>query len=117
MMPPDQTARDEDIRRAIVERETRDVKIAQKIGAAHRQAFRERFPGQVEHCLRLTAERLQACLVKGDGLDISHPRTWPATSDDILGLARALESLWMVHRDLRQEPRPGPTEHETPLDD
>ena len=92
------TARDEDIRRAIVERETRDVKILQKVNAAHREAFRERWPGQVEHCLRLTAERLQACLAKPEGCDPSQPSTWPADADTILALARAIESLWPIYQ-------------------
>ena len=42
----------------------RETIILQKVNKAHREAFRERFPGQIEHCMRLTAERLQAVLTK-----------------------------------------------------
>ena len=97
------TARDSDIRAAIAAKETQDVKIAQKIMSAHREAFRQKFPGQVEHCMRLTAERLLACLIKSDNIDLGHPTTWTASSDDILCLARALESLHSIHRSLAQE--------------
>ena len=44
------------------ERVVRDTLIMQKVNHAHREAFKSRFPGQVEHCMRLTAERLQAIL-------------------------------------------------------
>jgi hypothetical protein len=95
------TARDSDIRAAIAAKETADTRIAQKVMAAHREAFHERFPGQIEHCLRLTAERLQACLNKPEHCVLMNPQTWPATPDDILGLARALESLHVIHRHLQ----------------
>lgn len=91
------TARDSDIRAAIAARETQDTKIAQKVMAAHREAFRERFPGSVEHCLRLTTERLLHCLAKPETIDLSHPATWPAAADDILALARAMESLHAIY--------------------
>lgn len=93
-----ETARDSTIRAAVAQRETQDTKIAQKVMAAHREAFRERFPGQVEHTLRLTAERLQACLAKNDSVMLADPKTWPATAQDIRDLALALESLYSIHR-------------------
>jgi hypothetical protein len=86
-----------EIRAAIAAKETQDTKILQKVNAAHREAFREKFPGQIEHCLRLTAERLQACLLKPEGMVLGRPESWPAASDDILNLARSLESLWIIH--------------------
>ena len=91
-------ARDSDIRAAIAAKETQDTKIAQKVMAAHREAFAQKFPGQLEHCLRLVTERLLHCLIKPDGLELRQPSTWPATPDDILCLARALESVWQVHQ-------------------
>ena len=94
-----------EIRQAIAAKQAQDTKIAQKVLSAHREAFRSRFPGAVEHSLRLTAERLQHCLNKPDGCDLSHPQSWPASPDDILGLARALESLWTVYRDLPRDDR------------
>lgn len=78
-----------------------DTQILQKVNAAHRAAFRERFPGQLEHCLRLTAERLQACLVKPDTMRMPDPTSWPAQPQDIAHLAQALENLWAVYRELR----------------
>jgi hypothetical protein len=42
--------------------------ILQKINASHRVAFAEKYPGQVEHILRLLTERLQAGLDKRDGV-------------------------------------------------
>ena len=88
-----------DIRSAQAARETQDVKIAQKVLQAHREAFREKFPGQIEHSLRLTAERLQGCLNKPEGFVASDPATWPADADTILGLARSMESLYTIYRD------------------
>lgn len=86
-----------EIRQALAAKQTQDTKIAQKVLAAHREAFREKFPGQIEHSLRLVAERLQACLNKGDGVVLADPRTWPANTQDIRDLAMALESLYSVH--------------------
>ena len=64
------------------ERMARDVKIMQKVNQAHREAFKTRFPGQVEHCMRLTAERLQAILTNKPS-DIADPATWTSTADEI----------------------------------
>ena len=95
------TARDADIRAAIAAKETQDVKIAQKIMATHREAFRERFPGQCEHALRLTAERLQACLNKPEGFDMQDQSTWPANAEVIRNLAMAMESLYTIYREVK----------------
>jgi hypothetical protein len=87
------------IRAAMAQKETQDTLIMQKVNQHHREAFRERFPGQIEHALRLTAERLQACLNKPAGFEAGDPLTWPASADDILCLARALESLYGIYRE------------------
>jgi tRNA splicing endonuclease len=89
-----------EIRQALAARETQDTKIAQKVMQAHREAFRERFPGQVEHSLRLTAERLQAMLTKPEGFDMHRRETWPADSEEIRNMAMALESLYTVYREV-----------------
>lgn len=104
MMRPDLATTGE-IRQAQAARQAQDTKIAQKVMAAHREAFVLRFPGQIEHCLRLTAERLQACLIKQSGVEPGQPETWTATADDILALSRSLESLWIIHRDQQQDVR------------
>lgn len=70
-----------------------DVKILQKVNAAHREAFADRYPGQVEHCLRLTMERLQAGLDKRGSVDIANPDTWLLKPDEIKHLAEAAHLL------------------------
>lgn len=69
-----------------------DTLIAQKVGAAHREAFREKFPGQVEHCMRLIAERLQQGLRKDAEVAISD-----CSAKD---LSWALRNLYLIHQDL-----------------
>jgi hypothetical protein len=79
------------------QRMVRDTIILQKVNAAHREAFKTRFPGQVEHCLRLTAERLQACLTnKPDNL--ADPDTWTATAAEIAHLCEAIYYLNQVRQ-------------------
>ena len=95
------TTRDTEIRRAVEARAVQEVKILQKVNHAHREAFREKFPGQVEHCMRLTAERLQSCLTKSEGVDPAKPETWPATARDICDLAVALNWLHEIHTNLK----------------
>jgi hypothetical protein len=80
--------------------DNRDIPILQKVGAVQREAFREKFPGQVEHMLRLTAERLQAVLTKRASTDVSDPATWACTPRDIADLALALNYLQEVQRNL-----------------
>ncbi len=71
-------------------RQTAEVKIMQKINAAHRESFAIKFPGQIEHILRLTAERLQAGLDKRDGVDVQNPATWRLTPSEIADLSEAM---------------------------
>jgi hypothetical protein len=78
----------------------RDIPILQKVGAVQREAFREKFPGQLEHCMRLTAERLQAVLTKRADTDPSQPATWSASARDIADLAIALSYLHDIQRNL-----------------
>jgi hypothetical protein len=72
-----------------------EVKIQQKLGAAHRAAFREKFPGQIEHCMRLIAERLQKGLAKDAEVGLSD-----CSAKD---LSWALRNLYLIHQDLAQE--------------
>ena len=74
------------------ERMTRDTLIMQKVNGAHREAFKTRFPGQVEHCMRLTAERLQAVLTTKPK-DLTDPGTWETSPEDIWHLTKALKCL------------------------
>lgn len=94
-MTTSSTVRDGMIDQAQQERMARDVKIMQKVNAAHREAFKTKFPGQVEHCMRLTAERLQAILIKKPS-DLADPETWIATADEIAKLSEALWHLSVI---------------------
>ena len=71
-------------------RQTAEIKIMQKVNAAHRESFAIKFPGQIEHILRLTAERLQAGLDKRDGVDIQNSATWRLTPSEIADLSEAM---------------------------
>lgn len=88
-----QELRDATIHAAVEQRRARDVKIMQGINAAHREAFVVRLPGQIEHSMRLIAERLIACLAKPEGCHLDQPDTWPASADDIHSLTQALWQL------------------------
>ena len=83
----------DEVQRGRAERQVQDVKIQQKINAAHREAFVEKFPGQTEHCLRLIMERLQVGLDKRDGVDVSRPETWKLSTVEIIDLAQAAHYL------------------------
>jgi hypothetical protein len=80
--------------------ELQDARIMSKVNAVHREAFREKFPGQVEHCMRLTAERLQAVLTKRADTDPAQPATWSATAKEIADLAIALNYLHDIQKNL-----------------
>ena len=71
----------------LAQKQLADVKILQKVGAAHREAFLHKYPGQVEHCLRLTMERLQAGLDKRGDVVVDNPETWRMTTIELQELA------------------------------
>jgi hypothetical protein len=73
-----------------------DTKILQKVNAAHRVAFADKYPSQVEHCLRLVMERLQAGLDKRDGVDPGDPKTWRMSSLELQDLASAAAALHTI---------------------
>jgi len=83
-----------EIRQALERRAVEDTRILQKVNAAHRVAFREKFPGQIEHCLRLVTERLQAGLRKDSEEPLSHR--------DCADLAQSLDLLYHIHREQPQ---------------
>jgi hypothetical protein len=84
-----------------VEKQLADVKILQKVNRVHREAFAEKFPGQLEHCLRLVMERLQAGLDKRDGVDPGNPDTWRMNSAEIANLAEAAQRLTEIRKELK----------------
>lgn len=90
--------RDADIRAAVERRRADDTKIMQKVNAVNREAFYQKFPGQIEHIMRLTSERLMHCLNKPPGTDLDRPDTWPATAEEIALLAEALFRIDQVRQ-------------------
>lgn len=93
-------ARNLEINRAVKKKEeqlVQDTIILQKVNKAHRDAFKEKFPGQLEHCMRLTAERLQAVLTKKPS-DMSNPETWDCTAGEIHDLAHGLYYLSIMNQ-------------------
>lgn len=92
--------RDGMIHQAQQERVVRDTMILQKVNAAHREAFVEKFPGQCEHILRLIAERLQAVLINKP-VTLNDPATWTATAEEISALSYALHNVYQIHRDIK----------------
>jgi hypothetical protein len=77
-----------------------ETKILQKVNAAHRGAFTEKFPGQLEHCLRLVMERLHAGLDKRDGVYLTDVSSWKLTPGEIADLAEAVHYLNEVRKGL-----------------
>lgn len=99
-MSTDSTMRDGDIYQAQQARMTKDTLILQKINATHRMAFAEKFPGQVDHILRLLTERLQAGLDKRDGAEIDNPDTWKMTCKELADLSTAIHHVYIVKEKL-----------------
>jgi hypothetical protein len=83
-----------EIRQALERRAVEETRIMQKVNAAHRVAFREKFPGQCEHILRLITERLQRGLVKDS--------EQPLTNRDIADLALAMDLVYNIHKEQPQ---------------
>ena len=88
-------------RQQIAERQAADTKILQKVNAANRDAFSIKYPGQVEHCLRLVMERLQAGLDKRDGCDVTNPETWRMSTVEIQELTHAAYLLNCIKETLK----------------
>jgi len=86
-------------RQMLANQQLQETRILQKVNRAHRDAFPEKFPGQVEHCLRLVMERLQAGLDKRGNVDVSRPDTWNITAGEIGYLAQAAERLHRIRKD------------------
>ena len=97
-MTNDHTLRDGMIHSAVEARRADDTKIMQKVNAASREAFVQKFPGQLEHSQRLIVERLMHILSKPPGVDLTHPATWLGTPEDIMSLCHALRSLEQVRQ-------------------
>jgi len=82
--------------RSRVEREQQllvDAQIQAKATQHHAQQFRERFPQQVEICLRLVFERLQNGLHKAN--------QQPLSNQEVNELATAASQLFVIHQQLK----------------
>lgn len=84
------------------QRMVRDTQILQKVNAAYREAFTQKFPGQCEHILRLIAERIQAVMTNKPA-ELNDPATWPATAEEIRNLSQALYYVYQVHREMKHD--------------
>lgn len=73
-------------RQRLAEQQTADTKILQKVNAVHRDAFAVKYPAQVEHCLRLTMERLHNGLDKRSGIDLGKTNTWLMSTAELADL-------------------------------
>jgi hypothetical protein len=85
------------------EQQLADVKIMQKVNAVHRESFAAKYPGQIEHILRLTAERLQAGLDKRDGVDIANPDTWKLSPNELADLSEAMYYQHLIRQSFIKE--------------
>lgn len=90
--------RDGMIHNAVESRRADDTKIMQKVNAVNREAFIEKFPGQLEHTMRLVSERLLNILNKPEGTDLMQPKTWPGNPGEIAAMAQALLNLDLIHQ-------------------
>lgn len=85
-------------RQILANQQVADTRILQKINRAHREAFIEKFPGQIEHCLRLVVERLQLGLDKRGTVDLNRVETWILTPNEIQALAAAARDLASIRQ-------------------
>ena len=85
-------------RQILAAQQTQDVRILQKLNAVNREAFTEKYPNQVEHCLRLTMERLQAGLDKRGTVDVARPDTWRMSSSELRDLAETAGILDQIRK-------------------
>jgi len=85
-------------RQRVAERQASDTRILQKVNAVARDSFTQRYPNQVEHCLRLTMERLQAGLDKRDGCEIDNPETWRMSTIELRDLAETAYRLDLIRK-------------------
>jgi hypothetical protein len=99
-MSTENTLRDGAVYQAQQARIVKDTLILQKVNAAHREAFIEKFPGQCEHIMRLIAERLQAILTNKPPT-LNDPATWTATAEEIASLGQALNHVYHIHKDIK----------------
>lgn len=94
-------SRDQEIKNAQEHAKVNETLIMQKINASHRVAFAEKFPGQLEHILRLLTERLQIGLDKRDGVLLEDPKSWKLSTTELKDLAQSIEAIYYIRKDLK----------------
>ena len=90
-------------RAKLAERQVNETKILQKVNAANREAFQQKYPQQVEHCLRLVMERLQAGLDKRDGVILDDVRTWKLSPAELYELTDAVFKMYQIREGLKKD--------------
>jgi len=83
------------------EKQVLDTRFLQKVNGAHREAFLEKFPNQLEQILRLITERLHLGLDKRDGVRANDPDTWILSAEEICSLAAAMNQINQIRSSLK----------------
>jgi hypothetical protein len=94
-------SRDQEIKQAQEHARVSETLIMQKVNASHRVAFAEKFPGQLEHILRLLTERLQIGLDKRDNVLLEDPKSWKLSTSELRDLSQAIEAIYFIRKDLK----------------
>jgi hypothetical protein len=94
-------SRDQEIKHAQEHARVSETLIMQKVNASHRVAFAEKFPGQLEHILRLLTERLQIGLDKRDNVLLEDPKSWKLSTSELRDLSQAIEAIYFIRKDLK----------------
>lgn len=97
------TSREQEIKAAQEAARYNDTLILQKVNASHRIAFADKYPGQVEHILRLITERLQFGLTKLEDTDLHNPETWSLDCREISDLAHAMAAVNSIRMNMKAE--------------
>jgi len=97
------TSRDAEIKTAQDAARYNDTLILQKVNASHRIVFADKYPGQVEHILRLITERLQTGLTKMETTDLHNPDTWTLDCKEICDLAHAMAAVNSIRNNIKAE--------------
>jgi hypothetical protein len=94
-------SRDQEIKQAQENARVSDTLIMQKVNASQPVAFAEKFPGQLEHILRLLTERLQIGLDKRDNVVLEDPKSWKLSTSELRDLSQAIEAIYFIRKDLK----------------
>ena len=93
-------SRDREIEQALQNKLVQDTIILQKVNMSNRIAFVEKYPGLIEHTLRLLVERLQNGLDKRDNVDLNDVHTWKLQPNELVDLSTAVYYIHKVREDL-----------------